>query len=343
MRIDHFGEMPDGRPVERVRLGTAPGVELDVLTLGATVHRVVVTGGDGVRRDVALGRDTVADLLGVDGFLGATIGRYANRIAGGRFVLDGREVVVATSDRGHSLHGGPDGFDKRLWTLEGHDASSATLSLVSPDGDMGFPGTLRATVRYVVDGDTVRITLTATTDAPTVVNLTNHTYFNLAGDGSGTIDGHTLAVHADHYTPVDEAGIPLGDHAPVDGTPFDLRSATLLGPRLRLDHPQLAAAGGLDHNFVVRGEGLRPAAVLSCPATGTALTLLSDQPGLQVYTGNGPLGTARAGHRYRPGDGIALEPQLFPDSPNRPQWPSPRLDPGATYRARIEWRFGNRA
>jgi aldose 1-epimerase len=334
-----FGSMPDGRPVERITIGSAPGVEVDVLTLGATAHRVQVTGGDGVRRDVALGRDTIADLLGVDGFLGATIGRYANRIASGRFELDGAPVSVRTSDRGNSLHGGPDGWDKRLWTVTASSPTSVTLTLESPDGDMGFPGTVSASVTYSVDGSTVRIEHAATTDAPTVVNMTNHSYFNLDGDGAGTIDEHTLVVHADRYTPVDATGIPLGEHAPVDGTPFDLRDATELGPVLRLREEQLADAGGIDHNFVLRGTGLRSAALLVSPATRTSLELLTDQPGLQVYTGNVLGGPGRAGRRYRVGDGIALEPQLAPDTPNHPDWPSARLEPGQTYRSTIEWRF----
>lgn len=334
-----FGKLPDGRPVERVTIGSAPGVVVDVLTLGATAHRVEVTGGDGVRRDVALGRDTVASLLGVDGFLGATIGRYANRIAAGRFTLDGAPVSVETNDRGNSLHGGTDGWDKRLWSVVSSSSGSVTLSLVSPDGDMGFPGEVTATATYAVEGSTVRITHEATTSAPTVVNMTNHTYFNLDGDGEGTIDGHTLAVYADHYTPVDATGIPLGDHASVEGTPFDLRTPTALGPVLRVDEPQLADAGGIDHNFVVRGSGLRPVAVLTSPVTRTSLELLSDRPGLQVYTGNALGGPGRAGRRYRGGDGIAIEPQLFPDTPNHPAWPSARLVPGEAYCSEIEWRF----
>lgn len=338
--------MPDGRVVERVRLGAAPGVVLDLLTLGATVHRLEVAGADGVRRQVALGRDSVEDLLGVDGFLGASIGRYANRIAGGRFTVDGAVVEVATSDRGNALHGGPDGFDKRLWTLESADDTRAVLSLVSPAGDQGYPGTLTARVTYGVEGGVeggvVRITLEATTDAVTVVNLTNHTYLNLDGDGAGTIDGHTLQVHASSYLPVDGTGIPRAGFAPVEGTPFDLRRPTALGPLLRLDDPQLAAAGGLDHDFAVDGTGLRTAAVLRSEASGLALELRSDQPGLQVYTGNVLTGPGRAGRRYRQGDGIALEPQLHPDTPNHegePGWPSARLAPGETYRHVLEWRF----
>ena len=334
-----FGEMPDGRPVERITIGSAPGVVVDVLTAGATAHRVEITGGDGVRRDVVLGRGSVDSLLGVDGFLGATVGRYANRIAAGRFALDGTKFEVDVNDRGNALHGGADGWDKRLWTVESASPTAVTLSLMSPDGDMGFPGEVTATVTYQVEGSAVRITHTATTTATTVVNMTNHAYFNLDGDGAGAVDGHLLQVPADRYTPVDATGIPLGDHAPVDGTPFDLRTPTVLGPVLRLDDPQLADAGGIDHNFVVGGEGLRPVAVLSSSATHTSLEMLSDQPAVQVYTGNALAGPGRAGRRYRPGDGIALEPQLSPDTPNRPGWPSARLEPGQTYRSVIEWRF----
>jgi len=326
-------------PDEPIRVGTAPGPELEVTRLGAAVHRLHVTV-DGERRNVVLGHPTAADRLASSSYLGGTIGRYANRIAHGRFPLDGREVVVGTHDRGNSLHGGPDGFDRRLWDVVSQGPDELVLSLASPDGDQGFPGTLAATVRYGVSGDVVRIEMTATTDAPTVVNLTNHAYFNLAGEGSGTVDGHRLVVEADEYTPVDATGIPLGEHAPVDGTPFDLREATPIGAAVRRDHPQVVDARGIDHNYVVRGTGLRPHATLR--ADGIRLRLRSDQPGLQVYTANALDGTqpGTSGGRYRQGDGVALEPQLFPDSPNRPAWPSPVLRPGETYRHTIEWDFG---
>lgn len=322
-------------------IGAPPGPVVEVLALGATVHRLEVTGGDGVRRNVVLGHPSTADRLAGSAYLGGTIGRYANRIARGRFPLDGREVAVGVQDRGNSLHGGPDGFDRRVWEVVEHGPESVVLTLVSPDGDQGFPGTLTARVAYRVAGDAVRVEMTATTDAPTVVNLTNHAYLNLDGEGAGTVDDHVLTVAADEYTPVDATGIPLGAHAPVAGTPFDLREATRLGTALRRDHPQLLAARGLDHNYVVRGTGLRRHATLASPRTGTTLELRSDQPGLQVYTGNALDGTlpSTGGGRYRQGDGIALEPQLFPDSPNRPAWPSARLDPGGTYRSTIEWAF----
>jgi galactose mutarotase-like enzyme len=196
-------------------------------------------------------------------------------------------------------------------------------------------------VRYAVDGDAVRVTMEATTDATTVVNLTNHAYLNLDGEGTGTIDEHELLVEADEFTPVDATGIPLGGHAPVEGTPFDLREPRPLGPAIRTEHPQVVDARGIDHNYVVRGSGLRRAARLTSPRATTAVELWTDQPGVQVYTGNFLDGSRRGtgGGRYRQGDGIALEPQLFPDSPNRPEWPSATLEPRETYRSVLEWRF----
>ncbi len=341
------GTIDEDVPVTTERfltLGAAPGPVVEVLTLGATLHRVVVACGDGQRRNVVLGHPDVEERLASGDYLGSTIGRYANRIAGGRFVLDGREVEVGTHDRGHSLHGGPDGFDRRVWDVVSHSADEVVLSLVSPDGDQGFPGTVTATATYRVDGDTVSVEMTATTDAATVVNLTNHAYLNLDGEGAGTVDDHELVVEADEVTPVDATGIPLGGHTPVVGTPFDLRSPTRIGDAVRADHPQVLDARGIDHNYVVRGSGLRRAAALSSARTATRVELWTDQPGLQVYTGNFLDGTrlGTSGGRYRQGDGVALEPQLFPDSPNRPEWPSAVLRPGETYRSRVEWRFGAR-
>lgn len=337
-----FGQLPDGRDVRLLTIGAEPGPVVEVLTLGATVHRLVVTCGDGERRNVVLGHPDVEERLASGDYVGGTIGRYANRIAAGRFTLDGQDVEVRTHDRGNSLHGGPEGFDVRLWDVESHEDDAVVLSLVSPDGDQGFPGTVTTRVTYTVEDSTVRVAMEATTDDTTVVNLTNHAYFNLDGEGAGTIDDHELLVEADEFTPVDATGIPLGAHAPVADTPFDLRAPTRIGPALRTEHPQVVDSRGIDHNYVVRGTGLRRAAGLTSPATRTSFELWSDQPGLQVYTGNFLDGTRRStgGGRYRQGDGVALEPQLFPDSPNRPAWPSAVLRPGATYAAHLEWRFG---
>ncbi len=339
---DVFGRMPDGRDVRILSIGAAPGPVVEVLTLGAAVHRLHVGGGDGVRRNVVLGHPDVAERLASSDYVGGVIGRYANRIAGGTFELEGREVRVATHDRGNSLHGGPDGFDRRVWDVVEHTPEEVVLTMTSPDGDQGFPGTVSATVRYRVEGDAVAVTMEATTDATTVLNLTHHAYFHLGGEGAGTIDDHLLRIEADAFTPVDETGIPTGDHAPVEGTPFDLRRSAPVGPAVRSGHPQVVLAHGIDHNFVLRGAGLRRAAVLTAEATRTSLEVWSDQPGLQVYTGNGLDGARRStsGGRYRQGDGIALEPQLFPDSPHRPEWPSAVLHPATTYVSLLEWRFG---
>jgi galactose mutarotase-like enzyme len=342
MRVSDFGALPDGRRVHRIVLGRAPGPVLTLLDLGATVQGLEVASGDGGRRDIVLGQGSVSDYLASSDYLGSTVGRYANRIALGRFVLDGEERRVGTHDRGNHLHGGPDGFDRRLWQIEEHSDTRARMVLESPDGDQGFPGTLRTAMRFAVDDDVVRIDFEATTDASTVVNLTNHAYFNLDGAGAGTIDDHELTVLADEYTPVDATGIPLDGHAAVAGTPFDFRTSTSIGPALRSGHEQVVLARGVDHNYVLRGEGLRPAARLHSRRTGISLEVSTDQPGLQVYSGNFLDGSRPAadGGRYRQGDGIALEPQLFPDSPNRPDFPSAVLRPGETYRAALEWRIG---
>ncbi|MCD4523481.1 aldose epimerase family protein [Nocardioides sp. cx-173] len=338
MRISEWGTTPSGETVHRLVLGSAPGAVLHVLTLGATVHRLEVEAG-GPRRNIALGHRDPADYLGSSDYIGGTIGRYANRIAGGRTTLDEDELTLGAHDRGNHLHGGPDGFDRRVWEVVDAGADHAVLSLVSPDGDQGFPGTVRAQVTFTVTGHAVGVELAATTDAPTLVNLTSHAYFNLDGEGAGTIDEHRLTVPAERYTPVDATGIPLGDHAPVAGTAFDFRRPAAIGPRVRRDEEQIVLARGIDHNYVVDGKGWRTAAVLESPASGTRLTLRSDQPGLQVYTGNFLDGSRRTaeGGLYRQGDGIALEPQLHPDSPNRPDWPSAVLRPGETYRHRLEW------
>jgi aldose 1-epimerase len=340
MRVRPFGECEVG-PVRLITLGGEPGPQLEVLDLGATTHRLVVTGGDGVRRNVVLGHPTAAHYLASTAYLGAIVGRYANRIAAGSFSLDGRAVQLAVNDRGNTLHGGPDGFDRRIWTVVDGDDDRVDLRLESPDGDQGFPGGVVAEVRYTVLPDGVRIELSATADAPTVVNLTNHSYFNLAGEGSGTAEDHLLQLPADQYLPVDATGIPLDGPAPVDGTPFDLRTPTRVADAVRRDHPQLRDARGIDHNVVPAGTGFRLVATVSEPTTRTALDLLSDQPGLQVYTGNfldgSELGTS--GSLYRQGDGIALEPQLFPDSPNHPSFASPVLRPGERYTAVSQWRF----
>lgn len=329
-------------PPATVVLGRAPGPELHLLDVGATVQRLVVTCGDRVRRDVALGLADGAAVRASSDYIGSVVGRYANRIAHGRWSHEGTSFDLPANDRGHHLHGGPHGFHTRTWRIVEQSESAVLFELVSPDGDAGYPGELTARARYAVTADAVELELTATTTAPTIVNLTSHAYLNL--HGAGSIDDHRLTVPARAYTPVDDTSIPLGAHEPVTGTPFDLRSATALRDVVRADHPQVLSARGIDHNFVVDGDGWRSMAVLDGPGTRTRMELWSDQPGLQVYTGNFFDGSAtdRAGRMLRQGDGIALEPQRHPDTPNHPagpDWPSAMLRPGETYRSRMAWVF----
>ncbi|GAA4818881.1 aldose epimerase family protein [Nocardioides caeni] len=338
-------------PLGAIVIGRAPGPELHVLPVGATVQRLLVTCGDGVRRDLVLGlADGDAVRSGTD-YVGSIVGRYANRIAHGRFVLDGAQHELPVNDRGHHLHGGPDGFHTRTWDVVEHTADELALELVSPDGDAGYPGQLTVRATYRVEGDIVHLDIAATTTAPTIVNLTSHAYFNL--HGAGTIDDHRLRVDASRYTPVDEESIPTGGHARVEGTPFDLRAPTRLGDVVRADHPQVRDSRGIDHNLVLDGTGWRTVAVLDGPITRTRMELWSNQPGLQVYTGNFLAGTAtdHAGRMLRQGDGLCLEPQLAPDAPNRgsadgtmdPDWPSAVLRPGETYVNRMAWLFSSLA
>ncbi|GLW54404.1 aldose epimerase family protein [Kitasatospora phosalacinea] len=338
--------LPDGRPITRWTFGTPGGVTAEVLSLGARLEALHAPDRDGRRANVVLGGADVAELLDAAAYFGATVGRYANRVAGGRLPLDGTVHRLATQHTGHTLHGGPDGYATRSWDgepVQEEQRVGVRLRLHSPDGDQGFPGALTAEVTYLLDADgELTIDYRAVTDAPTVVNLTNHAYFNLAGEGNGTVLDHLLRVDASGYLPVDEELIPLGPVEPVAGTPFDLREARALGERFALRHPQLLPAGsGYDHTWVLDGTGLRTAAVLTDPASGRRLECRTTEPGLQVYTGNlfdGSV-TGRSGRPYRAYAGIALETQHFPDSPNRPDYPSTVLRPGEEYRSTTVYRF----
>ncbi|WP_035839769.1 aldose epimerase family protein [Kitasatospora azatica] len=338
--------LPDGRTVTRWTFGSAEGVTAEVLSLGARLQALRAPDRQGRQANIVLGCESADDLLGAASYFGATVGRYANRIADGALPLGGTVRRLATQPNGHTLHGGPDGFATRLWdgvaVREGRRAG-VRLRLHSPDGDQGFPGALTVEVTYLLDpAGELRIGYRATTDAPTVVNLTNHAYFNLAGEGDGTVLDHLLQVEGDHYTPVDGELIPLGPFEAVAGTPFDLTEPALIGGRVHEDHPQVRlAGGGFDHNWVLRGEGLRRAAVLSHPASGRRVECLTTEPGLQVYTGNHFDGSlaGRSARPYPAHAGIALETQHFPDSPNRPEYPSTVLRPGEEYRSTTVYRF----
>ncbi|MFE7629320.1 aldose epimerase family protein [Kocuria sp. NPDC057446] len=335
-----FGTLPDGREVTAHVLGAPGGPVLRVLDLGATVQSLHLPDGSGGTVDVALGHPDAAGYAEhADAFLGSVVGRYANRISGARFRLDGELVRLAANEDGNTLHGGPDGFHRRTWQVLDAGPDRLVLELVSPDGDQGFPGRLSLRAAYAVTGHTVALDLEARTDAPTVVGPASHVYLNLAGEGSGTVDDHRLAVEADRYLPVGPDGLPLGGLAAVTGTPFDLTAPARIGDRVRAEHPQTIAVGGIDHSFHLRGTGLRRAARLEHPASGRSVELWTDQPALQVYTGNSLDTTGSSGRRYRQGDGVALEPQRHPDSPNRPELTDPVLRPGQTWQSRTEWRF----
>jgi aldose 1-epimerase len=341
---DDFGALPDGRPVTRFTLGRPGGVQLRVLDLGAVVQELWVPDREGRIANVVLGfADVDGYVEAAADFYGAVVGRYANRIAGAELELDGTTHRLSANDGTNTLHGGAEGFHQRVWEVVEQDDTSITLSLLSPDGDQGFPGSLHATVTYEVTEDEVRIGYTARSDATTVVSLTQHAHFNLAGEGSGSVEGHLLHVAAGRYTPVGPELIPDSGHEEVTGTPFDLREPRPIGERLREGHPQLRRGRGYDHNFVLDG-GEGPAAVLEDPASGRRLEVRTDRPGLQVYTCNFQDGShyGTSGRSYRQGDGIALETQLFPDGPHHvgePGWPDPVLRPGETARSSTVWRF----
>ncbi|HEX8645240.1 MAG TPA: aldose epimerase family protein [Allosphingosinicella sp.] len=343
-----FGTLPGGRAVEAVTLSNGRGLEARIIAWGAALQALLVPGRDGAPADVTLGYATLEDYLSGTEYFGCTVGRVANRIAGGRFVLDGQEFAVPVNNGVNSLHGGAAGFDKVLWEIAQVGEHEVSLCYVSPDGDQGYPGTLTATATYRIepDADVLRIVYTATTDAPTVVNLSNHAYWNLAGEGGsrGVMD-HLLTIPADHFTPTDAGAIPTGEIRPVEGTPFDFRRPMAIGARVRdASDEQIRFGKGYDHNWVLARDvaaAPRLLARLEDPVSGRVLEVHSNQPGLQFYSGNflDASRIGKAGSLYRMGDGIALEPQKFPDTPNRPEFGSVRLDPGETYENVIEYRF----
>lgn len=346
MESGEFGRLDDGRGVDRFVLG-GDALQVAVLTYGGIIQSLLVPDHHGRVDDVVLGFDDLAGYLAPHPYFGATVGRYANRIAGGRFTLDGVEHLLPVNDGPNCLHGGPAGFDKHLWTAWDASAASVKLRHASPHGDMGFPGRLAVTVTFTVSGSDLRINYAATTDRATVINLTNHSYVNLAGAGAGSVEDHEVRLLASRFTPVDEVLIPIGEPAAVAGTPMDFRSARPIGAALRegQDDEQLRrASGGFDHNWVLdeaNGEA-RLAAQVREPTTGRTLEVWTDQPGVQFYTGSHLDGSVvgKDGRAYEKGDAFCLETQHFPDSPNRPAFPSTVLRPGETYRTSTIFRFG---
>ncbi len=344
-----FGALADGTAIESVTLTSRSGVTARVITLGATLQSLLVPDRDGRADDIVLGYDTAAEYLANPQYFGATVGRFANRIAGGRFSLDGREHRLETNDGANHLHGGIRGLDKRVWTIRAVSngpVASVTLTYRSPDGEGGYPGTVDATVTYALsDSGELTILHEATTDRPTIVNITNHSLFNLAGERAREdAMGQLLTMHAQAYTPVDAALIPTGELRPVAGTAFDFRTPVAIGARIRDgDDEQVRIGRGYDHNFVITGAAgeMRPVLRLEDPRSGRVMEMSANMPGLQFYSGNFLNGTAigKAGRVYRQGDGLAFEPQYFPDAPNQAAFPSARLDPGQRFVNRMVLRF----
>ncbi|MBO9707923.1 MAG: galactose mutarotase [Caulobacter sp.] len=346
-----FGQTPSGEAVEAFTLTNAHGVSATVITYGATLQSLVAPGRDGVKADIVLGFSDAGAYARNASYFGSTVGRVANRIGKGRFTLDGKTYQLALNDHGlAALHGGATGFDKVVWkvldTKSNASSASVTLGYVSPDGDQGYPGAVTATATYALDEQNqLTVSYGATTDKPTIVNMSNHALFNLAGEGSSEgAMGNILTLAADGYTPVDAELIPTGEIRSVAGTAFDFRKPTAVGDRIRdARDPQLVIGRGYDHNYVLNGKAgaLRLAARLSDPKSGRTLEILSDQPGIQFYAGNFIDGTlvSKSGKIYRQGDGIALEPQHFPDAPNKPAFAPIRLNPGETYSNRMVFKL----
>jgi aldose 1-epimerase len=348
MRREPFGATADGKIVERFTLASPSGVTIAVLSFGGVIQSIFAPDRHGALADVTLGYDTLDGYERDKSYLGAIVGRYANRIREGRFSLDGREYTLATNAGGNHLHGGMRGFNKAVWSVEPFEEAGdvgLTLEHLSPDGDEGYPGNLRARVTYRLtrDGRLV-IDFVATTDAATPVNLTQHAYFNLAGTGVGDILGHTLEVGASRFTPVDATLIPTGELRSVRGTPFDFSTPETVGARIGANDEQLRLAGGYDHTFVLDRDvetDLVLAARLTEPVSGRGVDIHTTEPGMQFYTGNFLDGTVtgKGGVPLRYRSGLALETQHFPNSPNEPSFPSTILRPGMEHRSRTVYHF----
>lgn len=343
-----FGHLPDGRKVERFTLSSETGLELSALTYGGIIQALRTPDRYGRVADVVLGCDTIEGYLPNPNYLGAIIGRFANRIARGRFTLQGTPYQLATNNGPNHLHGGMRGFDQALWQGESFtesDEVGVRFRYRSAQLEEGYPGDLTVEVSYTLNSrQELVVEYRATTDRPTIVNLTQHSYFNLAGAGRGDVLGHTLAINADHFVPIDATSIPHGNHRPVAGTPFDFRSGKAIGKDLGAGDEQLRHGRGYDHTFVLRrnGPGLVPAARLVDPGSGRVLEVATTEPGLHIFTGNffdGTL-TGNAKVRYGRHAGITLETQHFPDAPNRPDYPSTLLLPGGEFRSMTVFTFG---
>ena len=342
-----FGERTTGEKINLYHLENKTGAFAEVISFGAILVKLCVPDRNGVLTDVVLGYDDLESYEVNSCFFGATIGRNGNRIENGRFMLDGKEVVLAQNENENNLHSGPDGFEKKVWDVSdiSQEKNSVTFSRISPDGENGFPGEFRVSVRYeFTEENELRIRYTGICDEDTVANLTNHSYFNLAGEGSGNVLGQKLKIQAALYTPVrDEKSIPVGENAPVEGTPMDFRTAKEIGRDIEADFEQLKFTGGFDHNYVAdhyaKGN-TRPIASAYCESTGIAMTVLSDCPCVQFYAGNFVVDQkGKNGHVYQKRDGFCLETQVEPNAVNEETFHSPILKAGDQYNSVTAYRF----
>jgi aldose 1-epimerase len=338
-----FGKTADGKAVELYSLTNANGMRADIMTYGGTLVSLWAPDRTGKFGDVILGMDDVASYEKGTAYFGALIGRYGNRIGKATFKLDGATYKLPANDNGNTLHGGTKGFDKRVWTAKPGDGATLELAYVSKDGEEGFPGTLTTKVVYsLTDKNELKIDYSATTDTTTVANLTNHTYFNLAGPGEGTILNHEVMINADRYTPVDSGLIPTGELKAVKGTPFDFTKSTGIGARIDQNDEQLKFGKGYDHNWVLNkgAGGLTKAAEVHESKTGRVMEVWTTEPALQFYTGNFLDGTLKGKGKSFPHRGaFCMETQHYPDSPNKPAFPTTTLKPGQTYQTTTIYRF----
>jgi len=345
IRISDFQSVVNGDSTNLFILKNDNGVEVAITNYGGRIVSVIVPDRDGNFKDVVLGFDNIDDYTATDNNFGATIGRYGNRIAHGKINVDGVEYELPQNNFGHTLHGGPEGFDKKVFDAYQPDNQSLILTYLSEDGEAGFPGNLDVKVTMkLTDDNAIDINYEAQTDKETVVNLTNHSYFNLSGDANNSILNDLLMINADYFTPVDDTFMTTGEIAPVEGTPMDFRAATKIGERIdNYDYEQLKFGDGYDHNWVLNtgGDVTQVAAKVYSPETGIQLEVYTDEPGLQVYTGNFLSGsdTGKYGAVYNKRNAICLETQKYPDSPNKTDWPSPILKPGETYTSRCIYKF----
>jgi aldose 1-epimerase len=343
-----FGALPDGRQAEIFTLTNARGATAKITNYGGIVTSLRVPNRRGQLGDVVLGYNTLGGYLKNSPYFGSITGRYANRIAKGRFTLDGKTYALALNNAPNTLHGGKVGFDKRLWQAQPmmtRRGPALSLRYYSPSGEEGYPGSLMTRVVYTLTGDNaLRIDYRAATDKATVLNLTHHSYFNLKGEGNGDILGHHLMLNANRFTPVDANLIPTGELRPVRGTPFDFLRYHTIGERINANNEQLRLGKGYDHNFVLNGRGLRLAARAYEPTSGRMMSVYTTEPGIQLYTGNFLEGDiiGKSGRPYKFRNGFCLETQHFPDAPNKPNFPSTVLRPGQTYRQTTIYKFSTR-